>query len=200
MNMRSELAGRVATFRDQAIQEYSANRRVRLMNWLAIYVAIVWLIVALVEMSEDRSKKVGQLVTEQLVISTYETVEVWSRRLAHEQSANKALRESCWQGDTPEVASADIQTFLQQQLNEYEVESVRLKLSEPVELRPKDESLWSIKAEITGKMEKSNFPLLIAALEFEGNGLQISRLRHLGQRSGLTNLLITTCISIGRSK
>ena len=200
MNMRSELAGRVATFRDQAIQEYSANRRVRLMTWLAIYVAIVWLIVALVEMSEDRSKKVGRLVTEQRVISTYETVEDWSRRLTHEQYANKALREMCWQGDTPEVASADIQTFLQRQLNEYEVESVRLKLSEPVELRSEDASLWSIKAEIIGKMKKSNFPPLIAALEFEGNGLQISRLRHLGQRSGLTNLLVTTCISTGRAK
>jgi len=200
MNMRSELAGRGATFRDQAIEEYDANRRVRLMAWLAIYVAIVWLIVVLVEIGDDRSKKVGQLATEQRVISTYETIEDWSHRLTHEQYANTALREMCWQGDTPGVAIADIQTFLQQRLNEYEVESVRLKLSEPVELRPKDGTLWSIKAEISGKMEKFNFPPLIAALEFGGNSLQISRLRHLDQRSGLTNLLVTTCISIGGAK
>jgi hypothetical protein len=200
VNMRSELVVRVATFRDQAIEEYDANRRVRLMTWLAVYVAVTWLIVVLVEIGDDRSKKAGQLAMEQQVISTYETIEDWSRRLTHEQYANAALREMCWQGTTPGVASADIQTFLQQLLNEHEVESVRLKLSEPVQLLPKDATLWSIKAEISGKMEKSNFPPLIAALEFGGNGLQISRLRHLDQRSGLTNLLITTCISIGRAK
>ena len=200
MSMRSELVGRVATFRDQAIEEYDANRRVRLMTWLAIYVAIVWLIVALVEVSEDRSKQVGRLVTEQRVISTYETVEDWSNRLTHEQYANTALREMCWQGHTPGLASADIQTFLQQRLNEYEMESARLKLSEPIQLRPKDATLWSIKAEIIGKTEKFNFPPLIASLEFGDKGFQISRLQHLDKRSGLINLLMTTCISTESSK
>jgi hypothetical protein len=196
MNMRSELAMKAVTFRDQAIEEYGANRRVRLMTWLAIYVVIIWLIVVLVETGDDRSKKARQLAVEQLVISTYESIEDWSKRLDHEQNVNKALREMCWQGDTPGVASADIQTFLQQRLNEHNIKNMRLKLSEPTELRPTDATLWSIRAEITGKTEKFNFPPLIAALEFGDKKFQISRLQHLDNRDGLINLLMTTCILI----
>jgi hypothetical protein len=102
----------------------------------------------------------------------------------------------CWQGDTPGVASADIQTFLQQRLNEHNIKNMRLKLSEPTELRPTDATLWSIRAEITGKTEKFNFPPLIAALEFGDKKFQISRLQHLDNRDGLINLLMTTCILI----
>ena len=196
MNMRSELAMKAVTFRDQAIEEYGANRRVRLMTWLAIYVVIIWLIVVLVETGDDRSKKARQLEVEQLVISTYESIEDWSQRLDHEQNVNKALGEMCWQGDTPGVASADIQTFLQQRLNEHNIKNMRLKLSEPTELRPTDATLWSIRAEITGKTEKFNFPPLIAALEFGDKKFQISRLQHLDNRDGLINLLMTTCILI----
>jgi len=196
MNMRSELAMKAVTFRDQAIEEYGANRRVRLMTWLAIYVVIIWLIVVLVETGDDRSKKARQLAVEQLVISTYESIEDWSQRLDHEQNVNKALREMCWQGETPGVASADIQTFLQQRLNEHNIKNMRLKLSEPTELSPTDATLWSIRAEITGKTEKFNFPPLIAALEFGDKKFQISRLQHLDNRDGLINLLMTTCILI----
>jgi hypothetical protein len=200
MNMQSKLAMKAVTFRDQALEEYGANRRVRLMTWLAIYVAIIWLIVALVETGDDRSKKARQLAVEQRVISTYESIEDWSRRLDHEQNVNKALREMCWQGDTPGVASADIQTFLQQQLNEHDIKNMRLKLSEPTELRPTDSTLWNIKAEITGKTEKFNFPPLIAALEFGDKKFQISRLQHLDNRDGLINLFLTTCILIEGTK
>jgi hypothetical protein len=200
MNMQSGLAIKAATFRDQAIEEYGANRRVRLMTWLAIYFAIIWLIVVLVESGDDRSKKAGQLAVEQRAILTYESIEDWSQRLAYEEGANKALREMCWQGDTPGVASADIQTFLQQQLNEHDIKNMRLKLSEPTELRSTDASLWSIKAEITGKTEKFNFPPLIASLEYGNKRFQISRLEHLDKRSGLINLLMTTCISTASAK
>jgi len=200
MNMKSGLAIKAATFRDQAIEEYGANRRVRLMTWLAIYFAIIWLIVVLVEVGDDSSKKAGQLAVEQQAISTYESIEDWSQRLAHEQGANKVLREMCWQGNTPGVASADIQTFLQQRLNEHDIKNMRLKLSEPTELRSMDGSLWSIKAEITGKTEKFNFPPLIAALEYGDKRFQISRLQHLDKRSGLINLLMTTCISTASAK
>ena len=196
MNIQSELAMKAAIFRDQAIEEYGANRRVRLMIWLAIYVAIIWLMVVLVETGDDRSEKVGQMAVEQRVISTYESIEDWSQRLVHEQDVNKGLREMCWQGDTPGVASADIQTFLQQRLNEHNIKNMRLKLSEPTELRPTDATLWSIRAEITGKTEKFNFPPLIAALEFGDKKFQISRLQHLDNRDGLINLLMTTCILI----
>ena len=198
--MQSELASRAITFRDQAIEEYGANRRVRLMAWLAIYVAIIWLIVVLFETGDDRSKKAGQMAVEQQVISTYETIEDWSERLIHEQNTNKGLREMCWKGDAPGVASADIQTFLQQQLNAHGIKNMRLKLSEPTELRSMDATLWSIKAEITGKAEKFNFPPLIAALEFGDKRFQISRLQHLDKRSGLINLLMTTCISVEGAK
>ena len=200
MNMKSGLAIKAATFRDQAIEEYGANRRVRLMTWLAIYFAIIWLIVVLVEAGDDSSKKAGQLAVEQQAISTYESIEDWSQRLAHEQGANKVLREMCWQGNTPGVASADIQTFLQQRLNEHDIKNMRLKLSEPTELRSMDGSLWSIKAEITGKTEKFNFPPLIAALEYGDKRFQISRLQHLDKRSGLINLLMTTCIATASAK
>ena len=200
MNMQSELAIKAVTFRDQAIEEYGANLRVRLMTWLAIYVAIIWLIVVLVETGDDRLKKAGQLAVEQRVISTYDSIEDWSQRLGHEQNVNKTLREMCWQGDTPGVASADIQTFLQQRLNEHDIKNMRLKLSEPIELPPMDETLWSIKAEITGKTEKFNFPPLIASLEFGVKKFQISRLQHLDQRGGLINLLMTTCILIESTK
>jgi hypothetical protein len=200
MNMQSELVMKAATFRDQAVEEYGANRRVRLMVWLAIYVAIVWLIVGLIETGDDRSKKARQLALEQRAISTYESIEDWSQRLVHEQNANKSLREMCWKGDTPGVASADIQTFLQQRLNEHDIKNMRLKLSEPVELPSMGARLWSIKAEIIGKTEKFNFPPLIASLEFGDKGFQISRLQHLDKRSGLINLLMTTCISTESSK
>jgi hypothetical protein len=200
MNMQSELVMKAATFRDQAVEEYGTNRRVRLMVWLAIYVAIVWLIVGLIETGDDRSKKARQLALEQRAISTYESIEDWSQRLVHEQDANKSLRELCWQGDTPGVASADIQTFLQQRLNEHDIKNMRLKLSEPVELPSMGARLWSIKAEIIGKTEKFNFPPLIASLEFGDKGFQISRLQHLDKRSGLINLLMTTCISTESSK
>ena len=135
MNVQSELAIKAATLRDQAIEEYGANRRVRLMTWLAIYVAIVWLIVVLVETGDIRSKKARELAVEQRIISTYESIEDWSQRLAYERDANKGLREMCWKGDSPGVASADIQTFLQQRLNEHDIKSMRLKLSEPTLLR-----------------------------------------------------------------
>ena len=200
MNMQSELAMKAVTFRDQAREEYGANRRVRLMTWLAIYVVIIWLIVVLAETGDDRSKNAGQLAVEQRAISTYESIENWSQRLAHEQDVNKGLREMCWQGDTPGVASADIQTFLQQRLNEHDIKNMRLKLSEPTELPSMGATLWSIKAEITGKTEKFNFPLLIAALEFGDRGFQISRLQHLDKRSGLINLLMTACISTESTK
>jgi hypothetical protein len=200
MNIQSELAMKAAIFRDQAIEEYGANRRVRLMIWLAIYVAIIWLMVVLVETGDDRSEKVGQMAVEQRVISTYESIEDWSQRLVHEQDVNKGLREMCWQGDTPGMASADIQTFLQQRLNEHDIKNMRLKLSEPFELQSMDATLWSIRAEITGKSEKFNFPPLIAALEFGDKRFQISRLQHLDKRSGLINLLMTTCISTESAK
>jgi hypothetical protein len=200
MNVQSELAIKAATLRDQAIEEYGANRRVRLMTWLAIYVAIVWLIVVLVETGDIRSKKARELAVEQRIISTYESIEDWSQRLAYERDANKGLREMCWKGDSPGVASADIQTFLQQRLNEHDIKSMRLKLSEPTLLRSMDATLWSIRAEITGKTEKFNFPPLIAALEFGDKRFQISRLQHLDKRSGLISLLMTTCISTERAK
>jgi hypothetical protein len=170
------------------------------MTWLAIYVAIVWLIVVLVETGDIRSKKARELAVEQRIISTYESIEDWSQRLAYERDANKGLREMCWKGDSPGVASADIQTFLQQRLNEHDIKSMRLKLSEPTLLRSIDATLWSIRAEITGKTEKFNFPPLIAALEFGDKRFQISRLQHLDKRSGLINLLMTTCISTERAK
>jgi len=200
MNIQSELAMKAAIFRDQAIEEYGANRRVRLMIWLGIYVAIIWLMVVLVETGDDRSEKVRQMAVEQRVISTYGSIEDWSQRLVHEQDVNKGLREMCWQGDTPGMASADIQTFLQQRLNEHDIKNMRLKLSEPSELQSMDAALWSIRAEITGKSEKFNFPPLIAALEFGDKRFQISRLQHLDKRSGLINLLMTTCISIESAK
>ena len=50
------------------------------------------------------------------------------------------------------------------------------------------------------KTEKFNFPPLIASLEFGDRGFQISRLQHLDKRSGLINLLMTTCISTGSAK
>ena len=200
MNMQSELAMKAVTFRDQALAEYGANRRVRLMTWLAIYVAIIWLIVVLIETGDDRSKKAGQLAVQQQVISTYESIEDWSQRLAHEQDANKGMRERCWKGETPGVASADIQTFLQQLLIEHDIKSMRLKLSEPIELPSTDLALWSIKAEVTGKADKFNFPPLIAALEFGDKKFQISRLQHLDKRGGLINLLMTTCISTESAK
>jgi hypothetical protein len=98
------------------------------------------------------------------------------------------------------MASADIQTFLQQRLNEHDIKNMRLKLSEPSKLQSVDATLWSMKAEITGKSEKFNFPPLIAALEFGEKRFQISRLQHLDKRSGLINLLMTTCISTESAK
>lgn len=192
IEFRSSFTQASSVFRE----EYTANQRFRRMIWVVGYVLICYLIVWLSEAADSTDVSTGTKRAElaRLSANSAETIETWRERQRSEQLAQDQLLASCWVANDSRLASADMQTTLQQLAGAYGLDKPRLSLSNPEQVNVENGVAWLIRARVNGRILESKLPSLVNALENSDTRFFLSEVRFVEQRgSGTLNLTLSAC-------
>lgn len=175
------------------MEEISSNPRFRRMLWVIVYILFGYLMVTLYDANQVLRTQAAQLASEHGRTSELENPDLWKQRQISENQVREQLFNSCWQAPSAGIASADMQTVLQQLLVGFELTNSRLTLSEPEQYEMHDGLVWLIRAQIRGRINRANVPLLVSALENRDSFFGIDRLYFLENRSGSLDMVVKAC-------
>lgn len=192
VDIKSSLVGILDTFRGEIV----SNDRFRRMIWLIGYILICYLIVGVGELGESLDQEVEARRAElsRLSSTTGVSPDTWMTRLEAEQRTQNQLLEACWPARDQRLASADMQTMLQQITSVYSPKSSRLSLSEPERLSLETRDIWQIRAQLRGRMGLERIPSLINTIENSDTPLFVKRFLYIQQRGNNTlELTVEAC-------
>ena len=161
------------------------------MIWAIAYIVAVYFILALTD-EVNRVELEARSVSESLQrLSAYDSTTDWDEYKIREEKVNAELSRQLWSARTPGLASADLQTTLQEAIRKYEISNFRLKLGEPKPLSLGSAPVWLIQAELIGQISGKQLPRMLADLESSHRPLRIDRLTFAPARGNLLNLLVS---------
>jgi len=174
--------------------ELAANPRLIRLVWLSGYFAVLLLGFSLMDASEQLEANAQRMLNDLAQVGSIGTEEVWSNRLEQHKVYQSALLRHCGKATNLGLASADIQTILQQLLVRYELMNSRLTISEPDLAGGR---LGRIRAQLTGRIEQGNLLPLIDRLEDTSYFFSIERLSvSFDDRGDVVDILVSSCFQV----
>ena len=171
--------------------ELMTNPRLVRLVWLSGYFSVLLFVSTLMGTSEQLGAKAQRMLDDLARVGNIGSEEVWSNRLEQQRAYQSGLLQHCRKATNQGLASADIQTILQQLLVQYDVESSRLTISEP-ELA--GGRLGRIRAQLTGRVEQGNLLPLLNSLENPLSFFSIERLSiFFDGRGEVIDVLVSSC-------
>ena len=182
---------KLSSIRNRFLGEFVSNQRLQRMIWAIAYIIVFYFILAL----NDEVKLVAlEARTESKNLqrlTAYDSTADWDEYRTREELVTDKLSQQLWRARTPGLASADLQTFLQEAVRKYEISNFRLKLGEPKPLSLGEATVWLIQAELIGKIARKQLPRMLADLESGDRSLSIDRLTFSPVRGNLLNMLVS---------
>jgi len=187
------LVDKASVMRDALMAELESNRRlVRLLG--AIFCILAMYIVAgLNDKNENLAISLAQMQSQASRSVDADDLQRWAERLATEEETQSVLVKGCWTAPSARLASADMQTLLQQLTGTYSIDNVRLTLSPPLAHKIGRREAWEIRAQIVGKATSSNLLSFVDALDKPSSYFAVERLLFSENRNGLLNLMLYAC-------
>ena len=130
--------------------ELTANPRLRAGLWLALGIALLWVLLAQAERValayDEYAAEAGRLAEAQALLNRQD----WGQLLAAEHSASEALREAFWQAETQGLAQAQLQAALTEIASRLDFRNARVQLglNQPL---PEAPGFWQVQAQLTGQ-------------------------------------------------
>ena len=174
--------------------ELAANPRLIRLVWLSGYFAVLLLVSSLMDASERLEANAQRMLNDLAQVGSIGTEEVWSNRLEQHRVYQAALLRHCGKATNLGLASADIQTILQQLLVRYDLVNSRLTISEPDLAGGR---LGRIRAQLTGRIEQGNLLPLLNRLEDPSYFFSIERLSvSFDDRGDVVDILVSSCFQV----
>lgn len=181
--------------------EFHTNLRIRRMAWLIAYILVLYMILGLSDFNTALREKTAAMQVEisRIARGSDTTEQIWTERLAAEETAQQQLTQSCWQAKNARLASADMQTELQQFYRTFDLANSRLALSDPEALELNNGiAVWVIRGDVRGRINLNRLPSLVNALESGENRFFLREVRFVRQRnSGTLDIMLAACFVRG---
>lgn len=179
-------------FKARFVLEVQQNVRLTRFLWVIAYLVVVYLIDSISYLVQRESLELGRM---QSLLS--ETVQIepktdWEVRLTQEQLALDSYRQLCWQVPNVEIASAELQTVLQNHVADHAINASRLTLAIPESAQTDAGNSWIIRAQLSGRIPDRTLPGLIYDLESLPRYLSIDRVGLVSARGAL-NMVVAAC-------
>ena len=175
-------------------EELRVNPRLIRLVWLAVYFSALLVVAGLMDVNDQLGSKARKMLSDLARVSTVGNKEVWSNRLEQQKVYQSEMLRHCNKATNSGLASADIQTVLQQLLVRYELINSRLTVSEP-ELASR--GLGRINGQITGRIEQGNLLPMLNSLEDPSYFFSIERLVITVNSAGdAIDLLVSSCFQV----
>lgn len=174
--------------------ELRSNPRLIRLMWLTGYFSALLIVFNLIDASEQLASRAQRMLNDLDRVGSIGTKDVWNDRLKEQKVYQSALLRHCGNANNAGLASADIQTVLQQLLVQYEMINSRLTISEP-ELA--GGRLGRIRGQLTGRIEQGNLLPLLSRLEDPSHFFSIERLAiTFNDRGDVIDLLVSSCFQL----
>lgn len=175
-------------------EELRVNPRLIRLVWLAVYFSALLVVAGLMDTNDQLGSKARKMLSDLARVGTVGNKEVWSNRLEQQKVYQSEMLRHCNKAANSGLASADIQTVLQQLLVRYELINSRLTVSEP-ELASR--GLGRINGQITGRIEQGNLLPMLNSLEDPSYFFSIERLVITVNSAGdAIDLLVSSCFQV----
>ena len=175
-------------------EELRINPRLIRLVWLAGYCFALLFVAGLMDTNDQLGFKAQKMLSDLARAGSVGNKEVWSDRLEQQKVYQSEMLRRCNNATNSGLASADIQTVLQQLLVRYELINSRLTVSEP-ELAGR--GLGRINGQITGRVVKGNLLPLLDSLENPSYFFSIERLVITVSSAGdAIDLLVSSCFQV----
>lgn len=182
--------------------ELLSNLRLRRMVWLIGLILVCYVILGLHEFNVSLGERSIAMQSEisRIMRGAEVSSEEWWGRLEDEKRVQDHLIRSCWVAKDSRLASADMQTTLQQLSTAYDLKNSKLSLSNPEDLQLDEaRNAWLIRAQVRGRIPQPRLPSLVNALENSETRFFVSEMRFVEQRkSGTLDLTLSACFIEGK--
>lgn len=165
-------------------KELDENQRMVSMIWGIGYLVILYLIVGLYEYNQTLAQKFSRLEKEAARISGVHDVSLWRTRLETEQTLHDALLDGCWSARSERLASADVQTRLQDITSEHELENSRLNMAKAESHEFDQGTFWLIRGNVSGRIDRGRVAPLVEAIESNDDLFVIEQIRYVHSKTG----------------
>lgn len=180
----------VGLFRD----EVAGNLMLQRMLWVIACLLMLYGLSALQYAVDELADDAKRLHAELSRVSGTGEEEVWISRLKWERNLQEQLLRGCWSAGDSKIASAEMQTFLQQLSSKRLLRNSRLQLAEPEEIVGGGESVWVVRGQLRGRMDKRVLPGILEELESNENPLVVEQLLYQDSKgAGLVDLTAAAC-------
>jgi hypothetical protein len=174
-------------------QEMAANTRLTRMVWLIGCILLVYVVVYIHDQNVVLQQEVTEVERQLNKVVSIGTADLWKTREDNEGQIRSTLMESCWRAPSAGIASADMQTLLQQYSTNFNISNARLTVANSESYTIDQKNAWLIRAQLVGKAERSALPVFVNAIEEKQAYFAVERLNYTEIRSGTIDLLVHAC-------
>jgi hypothetical protein len=187
------LVDKASVMRVALMAELESNRRLIRLLWATFYILAMYIFAGLNDKNESLAIVLAQMERQASRSVDVDDLQRWAERLVTEEETQSVLVKGCWSAPSARLASADMQTLLQQLTGTYLIKNVRLTLSPPLTQQIAGREAWEIRAQIVGKATPSKLLSFVNALDKPSSYFGIERLLFSEKRNGLLNLMLYAC-------
>jgi len=187
------LADKASMMQGALLAELGSNRRLVRLFLAVFYILAIYIVFGLNDKNESLAIVLAQMESQASRSVGLDDLQRWAERLATEEETESVLVKGCWSAPSAGLASADMQTLLQQLTGTYLIKNVRLTLSPPLTHEIAGREAWEIRAQIVGKATSSNLLSFVDALDKPSSYFAVERLLFSENRNGLLNLMLYAC-------
>lgn len=174
--------------------ELRGNLNLQRMCWIVVFLLVTYVIFGFQQLSNQVIARSHKLQAELGRVSVASDQAVWQERLDWEQNLQEQLLSRCWTAKSETIASAEMQTVLQQLSTKHDLRRSRLQMAQPVEMLTGEKTVWVLRAQLLGGLEITAIPGLLDVIESRGNPFVVEQLRYQeGRGAGTIDLLISAC-------
>ncbi|MBO6702757.1 MAG: hypothetical protein JJ921_10470 [Pseudomonadales bacterium] len=174
--------------------EVEANPRLIRMMWCIGYLLMGYIIVAIHDQNQMSRQALLSLQAEGSRLSGVPLQSTWETRLEEEELTRSKLLTRCWGARSERLASADVQTRIQEITTNNHLEKSRLTVSKPEAYELEVGQMWFLRVSISGRLYGRDLPPLIRDLEDEEAPFVIERVSFVDARGGGSlSMMVSTC-------
>lgn len=173
------------------VTQIQTNIRLRRMLWGVVYILVLYLYLIISDALEITQNDSEGMQKSLFRFAKYENRMDWDELLDHELKVGRQLQDRLWTAASPGLAEADFQTFLQQVLQDNQMDHMLLKLGEARAMQFNAAEYWIIQAEVTGTIDRGRVLKLISDLASHNRLVKVERFTYSPERGKRVNLLLT---------
>ncbi|MDY6992248.1 MAG: hypothetical protein SVR94_06535 [Pseudomonadota bacterium] len=157
------------------VAEVRQNTRLRRGLWLIIALMLSYLTLGLHDYLEQQRVRYQEAASHLTRLQGLAQQKQWRERALQAQELHEQVEAQLWQAETPGLAQATFQEWLNQQIKSAQVDNPRLEVESALEVETL-EQLWQVTAKLTASFKPINFHRL---LFFIAKNPQIMVIEHL---------------------